>query len=659
MSHPKYPLAFKPIQYGPIRLKNRIINLPMMNGLSTPDGQITPQMVAHMASRAKSGAGLVIIGDSEVEHKYGMTHYTPLNLSYPGISAGLTSIADEVHRYGAKVGIEVNHGGISAYDAINESGRRIAPSADPAEPGNHRKSQDAIVMDRALMDEIIAVYADDAERIMKAGFDEILIHCGHGWLLSQFLNPRFNKRTDEYGGSLENRMKFPLEVIKAVYERVGHKMAVDIRVSTGGVLSPYVDQDFDEMVAFIRAASTYITGANVSVMDMLQPETSEYMCQSYYLPHKVNTIWAERVKAAGVPVYISCSGSVVTVAEAEEILAAGQADLVGMGRAAIVDNLHFTKAFRGQEDKVRPCLRCAHCTDRLFEFNPIRCAVNPLAGREYEYPDIPLAKVKKKVMIIGGGPAGMQAAQTCIQRGHNVVLYEKSDRLGGTLHVAAALEDKYDMRRYLQWMIKETMGCGAKIALNYEAGVDDIRKYKPNAVIIAIGSMPSRPPIPGISGDNVVLAGDVDTGVVNTGQKVVIMGAGFTGSECAIPLAREGKEVTIIDMIPQQQYDTAGIGAQAWMSILRLHKELKVTVILDAKIKQITNLGVLYTKRDGTKEFVAADTVVNALGLSIPYDKVESLIYEVPETYTIGDCSGNKMSIDNAILSGFTYAMEL
>ena len=659
MSHAKYPHVFEPIAYGPLRLKNRILGLPMMSGLSTPDGRVTKQLVAHMGARARTGAALVYVGDSDLDHTYALTHYTPLDLSYEGNTGGFTDLADEVHRYGAKIGIEVNHGGDFARDLITSSGRRLAVSAHSGDALVYRGSTEPVIINRAIMDELVATYVDAADRLMRAGFDALMLHCAHGWLMSQFLSKRANQRTDEYGGSLENRMRFPLEVLRAVHEKVGGRMAIDVRVSTGGDLSPWGDDDIEEVIAFLRAASPYVTGANVSVGDLYVFDTTEYMIQSHYLPHMVNTKWAERVKAADLDVVVSCSGSVVTVAEAEEILAGGRADMVGMGRGTLVDYLHIIKAFRGQESDIRPCLRCAHCTDRLFYFNPIRCAVNPIVGHEYEYHDIPLARTKKKVVVVGGGPAGMEATQWLVRRGHDVVLYEKSDRLGGMLHVASALPDKCDLARYTEWQIRKTMECGARIVLDHEVRPDDIRREAPDAVLLAIGGEPSRPLIPGIDGRNVALAADVDTGAVEVGAKVVIMGAGHTGSECAILLARKGKKVTLIDMYSQERYDRSWMGNQAGMSILRLHRELAVTVILDATITEITDQGVKYVGKDGSEGFAEAASVVNALGVTVPYDKIEELISVVPETYCVGDCFGDKMDIDTAVWTGFTYALEV
>ena len=657
MKHPKYPHVFEPIKLGPITLKNRIVGNPMMTGLSTPMGMVTNEMVAHIGARARTGAGMILIGDSSVDYNYAVTHYTPLDLGNEENLAGLTLLAEEAHRYGAKLGVELQHGGALSHEAINRSGVRLAPWPSPG--GNFRNKKDAIIIDRKIMDEIVASYVGASDRLMRAGFDEVLVHCGHGWLITQFLNARMNKRTDEYGGSLENRMRFPLEVLKAVHDKVGHKMSVDMRVSVGGPMSPHTETDLEEMIEFIRAASPYVNSANISVSTAEFFKSSEYMCQSYYLPHLVNTDWCARAKAAGLPIPVMATGSIVTTEEAEDIIASGKADMVGVGRGTLVDDEHYEKDFHGREDDVRPCLRCAHCTDRLFHFLPIRCAVNLRCGRERDYPRVTPALKEKKVMIIGGGPAGMLCAQTCVERGHDVVLYEKDNKLGGLLHVAASLPDKYDMRRYTDWIIGKTEQCGAKFVLGTEATPEIIKKEAPDALFVAIGSEPAYPPIPGLTGANVKLVNDVDAGKAETGKRVVILGAGFSGSECAIPLLREGKDVTLIDMISEQAYAMCSMGSQVWLSIQRLHEELGAKFVFDAPVSEITDKGVRYKKPDGAEGLIECDTVINALGLKVNDDKVRELLLCVKESYAIGDSLDADMTIDNAVYTGFCYAMDV
>lgn len=515
------------------------------------------------------------------------------------------------------------------------------------------------IMDRELMDQVIGSYVTAAKNIASCGFDMVLVHCGHGWLLSQFLSPISNHRTDEYGGSLENRMRFPLEVLKAMHDAVGGQLNIDIRVSVGGHLDEEtLDTEVEEMIAFVRAAEPYITGCNVSVCNIFHHYTTEYMCQSYYLPHMVNTEFAQRVKEAGVNVPVTATGSITTVAQAEEILAAGKADLVGMGRATLADGGAVIKAQQGREDEVRPCMRCAYCTGRLRGNRGIRCAVNPTLGREAEYPVKSRAPVSKKVIIIGGGIAGMQAAQTASERGHDVTLYEKSGHLGGMGVAAASLPDKYDMRRYLAWMIDRTMKCGAKIILNTEATSKLLKNQKADAVLIAIGAVSAAPPIPGLGGKNVFWAGDVDMGIVEVGDKVVIAGAGLTGAECAIPLARAGKHVTVIDMIPQHRF-ISDATEQVQMSLNRLYSELKIEKIFDAKILEITDSALKYADKDGKEHYIEADNVINALGTSVNTAEVNALYSAVNESYAIGDCNGGVKNIVHAIESSFAFAMEL
>jgi NADPH-dependent glutamate synthase beta subunit-like oxidoreductase len=370
-------------------------------------------------------------------------------------------------------------------------------------------------------------------------------------------------------------------------------------------------------------------------------------------------MYAEMAKKI-LDIPVAATGSIGTVAEAEELIASGKADLAGMGRGTLVDECQFIKAFRGQEEKIRPCIRCAYCTGRLEppDSLPIRCAVNPIRGRELQYESIPRANRPVKLMIIGGGLAGMQAAQTAVERGHDVTLFEKNDRLGGMMHTAASLPDKYDMRRYADWMVRQTMTCGARIVLNTEVTPELIAKENPDAVLVAIGSVPATPPIRGLDKDIAVWAGDVDAGRSGTGQKVIIAGAGMTGAECAIPLAREGKEVTLVDLISKEEFAKDATG-QVRVSLMRLYRELGIKTIFNARIVEITDKGVKYMDKESNIRELEADTVIKALGVKVEEDKVRELSSVVPVTYQIGDCGNGHKNIVNAIDTGFVYALEI
>ena len=656
----KHKHVFQPIKVGKLTLKNRIMSPPMMSCLATPKGEVTTDIIAFARTMAKTGAGLVVMGESSIDLDRSLDHVATLNLGTDLVVPGLTHIVEEIHRYGAKASIELAHGGALAFELLLEGRKRIGPSPLPDYIHPVYKGFEVEVMDKAMMQKVIQHYLDAVRRCVRAGFDMVMIHAAHGWLLSQFLSPSFNQRTDEYGGSLENRMRFPLEVLKAIHETYGNQITIDLRVSGSARLPGGVpDFEIDELILFLKEAQKYIDIVNFSAGFIPVLPSLVYMIQPYFLPHMTNVEFAVKAKKE-LNIPVTAVGSIVTVDQAEELISQGKVDMVGMGRAGLADTQAFVKALRGQDDKIRPCMRCVYCGGRAEPpyFRAVRCAVNPLVGREMQYPFVPVANIKKKVMIIGGGPAGMQAAQTCIERGHEVVLYEKTDTLGGLLFTASSLPFKYDMRRYTEWMVKETMECGAKIVLNTEATPEIIKNENPDIVMVAIGSVPATPPIPGINGKNVVWAGDVDAGKVKTGKKVVIAGAGLTGAECGIALAKEGKNVTLVDMLSENDFvkDAAGM---ARMAIIGLYSELEIQVLFDSKITEITENGIKYLNKDSKMCEIEGDTIVNALGMKVEKEKVEALEAVVPETYVIGDCLGNSMNIINAILNGFTCAVEI
>ncbi len=657
----KYPRVAQPIQIGPMWLKNRIVVLPMMTGLTTPEGSVTSEMIQFCGRQARTGAALVILGDSSVDRQVGMDHETALYLSTDFVIPGLYAITEEIHRYGAKASIEISHGGVHAYETLRGERDPVGPSSwpenvDPMGP----VTPHVHVMDADMLRTVKEQYLAAVGRCIMGGFDAVTIHMGHGWLLSQFLSPVFNRRNDEYGGSIDNRLRFPLEIFSSIRERYGSQVAVTARISGATRIdSTHGELTEEELGQVAQALEPYVDALNVSVSWAPYREGSEYMCMSYLLPRLDNVKYCERIRKQ-VQVPVTATGSITTLEEAEQLLENGTCDLVGIGRANLADDGLVWKSLRGMENRVRPCLRCAMCTGRLQPpiFRRIRCAVNPLLGRELEYRFLPSRSSQiKKVLVIGGGPAGMQAAQTATMRGHKVILCEKNNCLGGMLHVAGALPFKDDMRRYTQWMIDETMRCGAKIRLNTTVTTEMIRQERPDAVFVAIGAEMNRPAIPGLGRSNVVWAGDVDTGDAKTGRRVIILGCGLTGAECAINLARNGAEVTMIDMMPSERFlmDASG---QVMLSISRLHKEYGIQKLFRTTLKEVTADGVICMRND-EELYLRGDTVVNALGMHINVQQTEALLNVIPVTWAIGDCGGGPMTIFNATSSGFTYAMEL
>ncbi len=380
----------------------------------------------------------------------------------------------------------------------------------------------------------------------------VMIHGAHGNLIGQFLSPLVNHRTDWYGGSLENRMRFPLQVIKAIREKCGRNINIEYRISGDEIIEG--GQRLDEVLEFLKVAQKDIDIAHISAGLIVDTRYQQFTIPPYYMPHCHNVQYAEVAKKV-LDIPVTTVGSITTIAEAEEILASGKADIVGMA-----DNNIVTKAYRGQEDTIRPCLRFIEGCGNIFFGKQIRCSVNPIIGRESRYKTIPKADVKKKVMVVGGGPAGMMATQTLIQRGHDVILFEKSGQLGGLLHEASALPFKGDLRRYLDWDIRTTMNCGADIRLNTEVTPKVIEEVNPDALVVALGSSVLVPNISGVDGSNVVTVTDVDTKKVKTGQKVVVCGGGLSGMECALGLAMEGKDVTVVDMVSHLVGDVSGQG---------------------------------------------------------------------------------------------------
>lgn len=621
--------VFKSIKIGPLTAKNRIEVSPAEPFLCTRDGLVTDEFVTFTAAMAKGGAGIVTVGDSPINQAYADTNHYVVNLADPYVVHGLVKVTDAIHRYGALASIELN----------------LRADYLPAD------------LTKEEVKQLIKDFADSAERCRKAGFDMVMLHGGHGHTVSQFYSPYFNKRTDEYGAdTMENRCRFAVELLDAVRERIGDGMAIEWRMSGDELLPPPVGMGLQEQIAFAKYIQDKIDIVHISAGNMYDVRTMDYIIQPSYMPRPTNLhLAAEYKKALDIPV--TSVGS-FNMELAEEAIAEGKADVVAMIRPFIADPEHVNKAKAGKADEIRPCLRCNLCTgdDPHGCPKPLRCSVNPVSGRHPLFDKIEKAETPKKVVIVGGGCAGMEAARRLVERGHKPVLFEKNAELGGSLIDAGANKIKTDVKRYGEWSVHMTKKTeGIDLRLGVEANADIIRAENPDAVIIAVGSTQIIPPVPGVKGENVCLAVDVDKGLAKPGKRVVLVGAGLTGSETAVSLARDGHEVTVVDMQPVMKIMTRdkNIG-----KIHRMAQAEGVEFKFEMKLCEITEKSVILEGAEGKVE-IECDSVVLSLGVRPRYELIEQLRDICPETYVVGDCNNRAGNITSAVREGFYAAMNI
>jgi 2,4-dienoyl-CoA reductase-like NADH-dependent reductase (Old Yellow Enzyme family)/thioredoxin reductase len=649
----RFPHVYQPIQVGNMTLKNRIQYSPIVsNHAGYRSGSVTNELLEFVSTQAKTGASLVTIGSTPVNFREGRDFYACLSATSDDDMAGLTMLANEVHRYGSKLSAELIHAGQWGALTLPEGQQAWVPSvvAPYHDPKKFRE------ITRAEMLTVIDDFVAALKRCMNSCFDMAMIHYAHGNLLSAFLSTAWNQRTDIYGGSEKNRWRFPLELLEAAYDTVKGKIPLEMRI----VGNEYIPggTPLDERIRFLKEAQKYIDMIVVSAGTLFYGEAFSYNMPNYYIPAGVNVEYAAAFKEACPKLAVSVVGGISTLEHAEEIIKSGKADIVAMAKALMADPEFVVKGQRGLEKEIRPCLRCLYCLKRNNgDCHIAGCAVNPTMGWEYRAPKPSLALRKKKVMIIGGGPGGMAAAQYLTERGHDVVLYEKAQKLGGRLVEASSLSFKDGFRRYLEYTVRKTNECGARLVLGREADADTIRAEAPDTLVIAAGAKLITPPIKGIGGPNVVSVVDVDRGQAKTGRKVVVCGGGLSGSECALSLAMEGKDVTLVDMIPEDKF-YADLVSFNRPSLTRLLKDNNVRLMGCCAVQEFCEDGVVVKNEKGECIKLECDTAVTAFGLKPDKAAVSELAEIIPETIILGDA--NKVGVvGDAVNQAYWFTRDI
>lgn len=668
-----------PGKIGTMELKNRLV-IPAMCTNYTFHGHFTDQAVHYYGLRAKGGAGLMIIEGAAIDYP-GARSVLNSAISDDRYIPMLRKLTDEVHRHGTKIALQIMHSGRQTSSAIC---------------GSQPVSCSAVASTQILYDppreltlyeckNIIKRFGEAAGRAKKAGFDAVEVHCAHGYLLSAFLSSTLNTRTDEYGG-LEGGIKFSGEIVQEIKKQCGPHYPVLCRINgddyapSGGVTA--IDSRMISVALEKAGADCINISAGVRESDHHLHD------QTMASPRGSWVYMAEGIKkTVNIPVMVA-----KRIAEdmVERIIAGGQADFVCIGRPHIADPDYGNKIFEGRAEEILPCIWCAQgCFDVLWMLSPTTCLVNPTAGRMDEVPidDLRKASTKKKVLVIGGGPAGCEAALVAAKRGHDVTLYEKDSRLGGAYRLAAVSPSKMEVERLFSYFERALPKAGVKVILETEATPELMKKEKPDAAIVAVGTRPAiLEKIPGVQGPNVVSVADVMNGRALVGNRIAIWtcshhcsytcnlkvapiegdptnmhstysyacGAGYAAVDAAEYLASQGK---LVNIVTERNAVVPGMGFTSRGYLLKRFFRANIRVCSSVKVKEVNDRGILLEKA-GITFLLDADTVIISVGETLRNDLAEVLKDQVHEVYTVGDCHkvGNAMT---AIKSAYDEAIRI
>lgn len=645
----KFPHLSSPITIGRVTFRNRMFSAPMGGTDITNDGCIGPKSTAFYELRGKGGAAAVTVSECMVHPKTDGSHAYHLDTSILNSLAAATYTADAIHRHGAVPSLELSHSGMYAGTYMTDKTKQHEMNQWGACDTVRADGVKVKALTEDMIQEIVAAYGQTAALAKRAGFGMIMIHGGHGWLINQFLSPYFNKRTDKYGGSLENRCRLAMEVLQSVREAVGPGFPIEFRMSGSELFEG--GYDLEEGVRIAQKLESYIDLLHVSAGTYQRGFGDTH--PSMFKDHGCNVYLAAEIKKH-VSIPVATIGALNDPKQMEEIIASGKADVVYMARALLADPFLPRKIMENRDDEIVKCLRCFTCMAERAATSTRRCTVNPLIGREIEGNEVRPAVVKKKVLVAGGGPGGLYAAYTAARRGHQVILCEKEAQLGGILKSEQALPFKYEMYELTGTYEKFARNAGVEIRLNTEVTAEYAEQENVDALIIAVGSQPIVPPIPGLDGDNVVVVNDYYQQKEKVTDKVVVFGGGLAGCECAIHLGMEGKEVHLVEM----RNELAPDANVRHRPLLLKEIDKYVTVHTGCRGMEVTKEGIVCETEEKEQILVPGTSVICALGQHSRTDIVDTLRDCAPYVAVIGD-AGKVSTITNAVYEGYHAALDI
>lgn len=645
-----YPNLCKPLTLGGLTLRNRMTSAPM--GATDIDAHGTPGLRTQgfYEARAKGGAASVTVSELVVHPETDGSQMLHLSLATPGQLGAFAYVADAIKRHGAVASIELSHSGQYAGTyMVDKKSKGELCQWGPSD-GTRPDGLPVRALSTTQIESIVAAYADAAALAKRAGFQMCMVHAGHGWLINQFLSPYFNHRDDAYGGSFEGRIRLAREVLGAVRDAVGPRFPIELRMSGSELFEGgygieegcRIAQALEDLVDLLHvSAGSYQFGFSITHPSMFRE-------------HGVNVHLAESIKrCVGIPV--ATIGGLSDPAQMEEVIASGKADVVSMARGLLADPEIPNKVMANRGEDVVKCVRCYVCMAERPITQTRRCAVNPLIGREFEGLEVVPSAAPKRVLVAGGGIAGMKAAHTAALRGHDVTLCEASDRLGGILNTEAALPFKHDMYELGRTYERLCQQAGVHIILNQSVDRAFCASFEPDALIVAVGSEELALPIPVAEDAWVISIDELYLENADPGDEVVIIGGGLTGCECALLLAQQGRTVHLVEMGPELAPDANVRNRPILLAELEASG---AETLVDARAEAIEPEGVHVRLADGTERLVPGSATISAIGRRSRSAVVDELRDGAPFVRVIGDAV-RPANICLAIYEAYHAALDI